>query len=183
MLRARLVAAGTLGYVADTPADFGLAAPAVSAAAAGWLPPVPYAVFFHGTARAAKQWSPAHWIAIGKLVAQRGMPILLPWGSAAEKLAAQYLADNIAGALVLPHLPMMDAVLLAQRAALAIGVDSGLTHIAAAFVRPTIELYCDSPRWKTEGNWSPCIRNLGDRGKPPAVVEVQAAIARLLDAV
>ena len=181
VLRARLVAAGALDYVADTPADFGLAAPPVSAAAADWLPPVPYAVFFHGTARAAKQWSPAHWIAIGNLVAQRGMPVLLPWGSAAEKLEAQYLADNIAGAFVLPHLPMMDAVLLAQRAALVIGVDSGLTHIAAAFVRPTIELYCDSPRWKTEGNWSPRIINLGDTGKPPAVVEVQTAIACLLD--
>ena len=74
----------------------------------------------------------------------------------------------------------MEAVLLAQRAALAIGVDSGLTHIAAAFRRPTIELYCDSPRWKTEGNWSADIINLGDQGAPPSVAQVESAIVQLL---
>ena len=82
-------------------------------------------------------------------------------------------------AQVLPRLSMMEAVTLAQRAALVIGVDTGLTHIAAAYERPTIELYCDSPRWKTEGNWSPNIINLGDCGTPPAVEEVAAALDAL----
>ncbi|MBC7513993.1 MAG: lipopolysaccharide heptosyltransferase I [Herminiimonas sp.] len=188
--RARAVAAGAFGQAANltasgvataaTTADFCLAAPPVSAAASAWLPTLPYAVFFHGTARAAKQWAPAHWIAVGRMLAARGMPVLLPWGSAAEELAAHALAAEIPGALVLPRLPMMDAVLLAQRAALVVGLDSGLTHIAAAYCRPTIELYCDSPRWKTEGNWSSQIINLGDTGHPPAVADVLAAIDRLL---
>jgi heptosyltransferase-1 len=75
---------------------------------------------------------------------------------------------------------MMEAVELARDAALAIGVDTGLTHIAAAFVRPTVEIYCDSPRWKTEGNWSPRIVNLGDTGQPPSADEVVAAARGLL---
>jgi heptosyltransferase-1 len=75
---------------------------------------------------------------------------------------------------------MPDAVTVAQQAALAIGVDTGLTHIAAACATPTIELYCDSPRWKTEGNWSPAIVNLGDQGAPPNTLDVKAAIAHLL---
>jgi len=54
-----------------------------------------------------------------------------------------------------------------------------LTHIAAAYRRPTIELYCDSPRWKTEGNWSPQIVNLGDSGAPPSVEEVEVALGTL----
>ena len=83
-------------------------------------------------------------------------------------------------AKVLPKQPMMEAVLFAQRAALAIGVDTGLTHIAAAYNRPTIELYCDSPRWKTEGNWSSNIINLGDQGTPPSVPDVSTAITSLL---
>lgn len=178
--RARLVAAGALDYGIDRPADFLLAPPPVSAAAAAWLPPGPYAVFFHGTARAAKQWPPGHWIEIGRQLAARGVPLLLPWGSPDEKRAAEHLAMEIDGAVVLPPLPMMDAVVLAQRAALVVGLDSGLTHIAAAYCRPTVELYCDSPRWKTEGNWSPRIINLGDTGAPPTVAEVQAAIASLL---
>lgn len=183
VLRARSVAAAALGYVVDGPADFGLQEPALEAgsgATPDWLPSQPYAVFFHGTARAAKQWASANWIEIGRLLAARGLPLLLPWGSAEERLAAQRLAQQIPAAIVLPHLPMMEAVLLAQRAALVIGLDSGLTHIAAAYGRPTVELYCDSPRWKTEGNWSPAIINLGDTGTPPTVGEVAAAIDRLL---
>jgi heptosyltransferase-1 len=82
---------------------------------------------------------------------------------------------------VLPKLSMMDAVELARHAALAVGVDTGLTHIAAAFVRPTVEIYVDSPRWKTEGNWSPRIVNLGDTGHPPSADEVVAAARKLLE--
>lgn len=175
--RARLVAAAAFDYAVDSPADFDMQAPQGDP---DWLPATPYAVFFHGTARAAKQWAPAHWVALAQLLAARGLPVLLPWGSAEEQIAAQQLAAQMPNARVLPKLPMMDAVLLAQRAALAVGVDTGLTHIAAAFNRPTIELYCDSPRWKTEGNWSPNIINLGDLGEAPAVAQVAAALATLL---
>ena len=179
VLRGRLVAAQALGYTTDSPADFGLRAPALPEAP-GWLPDRPYAVFFHATARAAKQWSATNWLQIAQNLAARGMPVLLAWGSEAEKQAADQLATGMPDARVLPKLSMMEAVTLAQRAALAIGVDTGLTHIAAAYKRPTIELYCDSPRWKTQGDWSPNIINLGDTGTPPTVAEVQAAIDSLL---
>ena len=178
VLRGRLVAAAALGYQVEQPDDFSLRAPDVLPPA--WLPSEPYAAFFHATARPSKQWAPDGWVKIAHLLAARGMPVLLPWGSDAEKQAAEALAAQMPNARVLPKLPMMEAVLLAQRAALAIGVDTGLTHIAAAYERPTIELYCDSPRWKTEGNWSPNIINLGELGKPPSVDDVAAAIDQLL---
>jgi heptosyltransferase-1 len=181
VLRGRLVTAAALGHDVDTPADFDLQPPPFHALPS-WLPEQPYAAFFHATARAAKQWAPAHWGRLGHMVAVRGLPVLLPWGSPAEKQAAEDLASRMPNARVLPKLPMMEAVLLAQRARLAVGVDTGLTHIAAAYCRPTIELYCDSPRWKTEGNWSPNIVNLGDTGTPPAVDDVEAAVDRLLAA-
>jgi len=41
-----------------------------------------------------------------------------------------------------------------------IGVDSGLTHLSAVLSKPTVEIYCDSPRWKTEAYWSSNIANL-----------------------
>jgi heptosyltransferase-1 len=180
-LRGRLVAAAALGYTVDTPADFMLRAPNdVQAERPAWLPAEPYAVFFHATARVAKQWAPAHWTKVAQMAAAYDLPVLLAWGSDAEKQAAQQLAAHMPNARVLPKLTMMEAVTLAQRAALAIGVDTGLTHIAAAYNRPTIELYCDSPRWKTEGDWSPNIINLGDAGQPPDVAEVEAAIVALL---
>ncbi|MET0266284.1 MAG: lipopolysaccharide heptosyltransferase I, partial [Duganella sp.] len=179
--RGRIVAGAALGYAVDTPADFGLAQLDGDAARPGWMPPR-YAVFFHGTARDAKKWSPEHWIALGRALASEpsALPILLPWGSPKEKAEAEHLAASLPNAQLLPKLSMADAVLLARRADLVIGVDTGLTHIAAAFVRPTVEIYADSPRWKTEGNWSPRIINLGDTGTPPTVDQVLAAARSLL---
>ena len=177
--RGRQVVAAALGYTVDSPPDFGLPPP--SATRPDWMPAGDYAVFFHGTARDAKKWAPAHWIALGRALAP--LPILLPWGSPREKQEAEALAAALPNARVLPKLSMMDAVELARHAALAVGVDTGLTHIAAAFVRPTVEIYCDSPRWKTEGNWSPRIVNLGDTGAPPTVEQVVAAARGLLQQV
>jgi heptosyltransferase-1 len=177
VLRGRLVAAHAGGYQVNTPADFGLqkfdSKPAC-------IPDTGYAVFFHGTAGASKKWPRAHWASIAETLAQQGLPVLLPWGSAAELQEAEQMAAQMPNATVLPKLTMQEAITLAQRATLAIGVDTGLTHIAAAYETPTIEIYCDSPRWKTEGNWSDKIINVGDQGRPGTVEEVRAAIGTLL---
>jgi len=175
--RGRLVAGVALGYAVDTPPDFGLPAPQAATRPA-FLPVEDYAVFFHGTARDAKKWSRANWVALGNALAP--MPVLLPWGSPRELADAETLASQLPNGRVLPKLSMMDAVSVAQHARLAVGVDTGLTHIAAAFVRPTIEIYADSPKWKTEGNWSDCIVNLGDLGSPPSADDVIAAASSLL---
>lgn len=178
--RAQTVAAAALGYTLDDAVDFGLQEPAPLPAA--WLSRQPYAVFFHGTARAAKQWDRSNWVIVAQALAGRGLPVWLPWGSAPEKQAAQDLAARMPQATVLPALSLMEAVTLARHAALVVGLDTGLTHIAAAYRRPTVELYCDSPRWKTEGNWSPRIANLGERGAPPDAAQVLQAIDQILSA-
>ena len=174
--RGRLVAGAALGYPVDVAPDFGLPGPD-TANRPHWMPAADYTVFFHGTAREAKKWPTAHWIATANALAP--MPVLLAWGSANEQREAEAIAAGAPNALVLPKLSMDEAIALARNAGLAIGVDTGLTHIAAAFVRPTIELYCDSPKWKTEGNWSARIINLGDKGQPPQVADVLAAVERL----
>lgn len=173
VLRGRLVAAHACGYKIDTPASFGIRAPEWSPA---WLPASAFATFFHGTAGASKKWPRANWIQIARALAEKNMPILLPWGSTEEKMEAEQMAEQMPNGKVLPKLSMQDAIILAQRATLAIGVDTGLTHIAAAYETPTIEIYCDSPRWKTEGNWSSKIINLGDKGQPASVEEVLDAV-------
>ena len=177
VLRGRLVAAAAGRYKVNSPASFGLQAPSGHP---DWLPEQEYAVFFHGTAGAAKKWDRAHWIAIAATVKSYALTILLPWGNAAEKTEAEAMAAHIPEARVLPALSMQDAIILAQSARLAIGVDTGLTHIAAAYETPTIEIYSASPRWKTEGNWSDRIINLGDQGQPASVAEVNQAIHTLM---
>lgn len=177
VLRGRLVAAAACGYELNTPASFGLQTLDIHP---NWLPNTPYIVFFHGTAGASKKWSRGNWIDTARDLLVKDWPILLPWGNAEEKAEAEAMASKIQQALVLPKLSMQEAIVLAQCAALVIGVDTGLTHIAAAYETPTIELYCDSPKWKTEGNWSDKIINLGDQGHPPSVAEVEIAFEKLL---
>ena len=185
--RARLLANAAFGYAkldeqALSPAQFGLHTPLP--ARASWMPAQDYAVFFHGTAGAAKKWPRQAWVAVGKYLIEQGWPLLLPWGNREEKAEAEAMAAAIGvGAQVLPALNMQEAVSLARRAGLVIGVDTGLSHIAAAYCRPTIEIYCASPRWKTEGNWSEQVVNLGDLGKVPDVSEVILAVTQLCGSV
>ena len=140
----------------------------------------PYVLFFHSTAREAKRWSNSAWIALGKELAARGYQVVLPWGNPAEKAISMELAKQIPNALVPPAFSIEDAFKVIAGAALTVGVDTGLTHLAAVLGKPTIEIYCDSPLWKTEGYWSENIRNVGDIQKPPTVTEVLQACSELL---
>jgi heptosyltransferase-1 len=177
--RGREVTAKALGYSVLDAVDFSLQSPP-HVQSLPWQETGRYAVFFHGTAGADKQWPIASWREIAAAITARGLQVLLPWGNAEEQTRAQEIAMQLPNVNVLPALSLMEAIALAQSAALAIGVDTGLTHVAAAYRRPTIELYIATPRWKTEGYWSPHIINLGDTGAAPSVAEVRAAIDSLL---
>jgi heptosyltransferase-1 len=145
---------------------------------AGWRSP--YVLCFHSTAREAKRWSNSNWIALGKDLSARGYQVVFPWGNAAEKAVSQLLASQISGALVPPAFSIEEGFSVIAGAALTIGVDTGLTHLAAVLNRPTVEIYCDSPLWKTEGYWSHRICNVGDIQNPPSIQEVLDASLKLL---
>ena len=140
----------------------------------------PYILFFHSTAREAKRWANTHWIELGKKLAALGYQIVLPWGSAAERVISQELALQIPGSIVPNSFSIEDAFSVIANSALVVGVDTGLTHLSAVLNKPTVEIYCDSPRWKTEGYWSDKIQNIGDMQAPPTIYEVSKAGLELL---
>ena len=140
----------------------------------------PYVLFFHSTAREAKRWSNEYWIALGKELAGKGYQVVLPWGNASEKSVSSVIAAQIPGALVPNAFSIREAFSVIANAALTVGVDTGLTHLAAVLGKPTVEIYCDSPKWKTEGYWSGNIRNVGDIQAPPSAQEVIQASLDLL---
>ena len=140
----------------------------------------PYVLCFHSTAREAKRWSNDNWIALGKDLSARGYQPVFPWGNAAEKALSQLLASQIPGALVPPAFSIEEAFSVIAGAALTVGVDTGLTHLAAVLNKPTVEIYCDSPLWKTEGYWSDRICNVGDLQNPPSIQVVLDASLKLL---
>jgi heptosyltransferase-1 len=139
-----------------------------------------YVLCFHSTAREAKRWPNSHWITLGQELSTRGYQVVLPWGNAAEKAISQLLALQIPNAFVPPIFSIEEAFSVIAGAALTVGVDTGLTHLAAVLDKPTVEIYCDSPRWKTEGYWSDRIFNVGDNQTPPNVQEVLDASLKLL---
>jgi heptosyltransferase-1 len=148
----------------------------------------PYAMCFHATAGASKRWSNDHWVTIGKSLVAKGIQVILPWGNEKEKAVSLEIAKKISGqrslqgskAIVPNAFSIADAFGIIAGAVVTVGVDTGLTHLAAILNRPTIELYCDSPLWKTEGYWSNQIRNLGDKGQAPSVDAVMQALNELL---
>lgn len=139
-----------------------------------------YVMCFHATARIAKCWSVDAWIEVARYLVDHNLQVVLPWGNAQEKMRSQTIAHSVPQALVPAPFSIQEAFILNAQAKLVIGVDTGLTHLGAVLGVPCIELYVDSPRWKTEGYWNPAIVNLGDTKKPPLVSEVLRKMDELL---
>ena len=175
--RGREIVAQALGYTVDTPPDFGLTVPDGHP---DWLPSEPCAVFFHGTSRDSKKWPRQNWIEIGQLLEKSGLGILLPWGSVQEFDEATSLAASLPNAKVLPRLSIMDAALLTGKASFVVGVDTGLSHLAAAYDKPTVQIYCNIPRWRTCADWSDNIVSLGGPDEVPTLAEVKTTVETLL---
>ena len=140
----------------------------------------PYVLCFHSTAREAKRWPNENWIILGKGLAAKGYQVVFPWGNASERSVSETLASQVPGAIVPKAFSIEEAFSVITGAALTVGVDTGLTHLAAVLGKATVEIYCDSPRWKTEGYWSGNIRNVGDIQAPPSAQEVIQASLDLL---
>ena len=141
---------------------------------------VAYVVCFHSTARAAKRWPNEYWVELGKELSRQGYQVILPWGNESEMKVSALIASQITGAIVPRAFSIEEAYSLVAHAALTIGVDTGLTHLSAVMGKPTVEIYCDSPRWKTEGYWSRSIANVGDMKTIPSIDEVVSAAKAVL---
>ena len=101
---------------------------------------------------------------------------MLPWGSAAEEARSRRLAEGNAKAMLPAWLSLPDVATLLANATLAIGVDTGFTHLAAALGTPTVALFTvtDPRRHGVEitGNHG---RDVGDVGVVPSVDDVLSA--------
>jgi heptosyltransferase-1 len=117
---------------------------------------------------------------LGQLLSMQGYQLVFPWGSEVEMKVSALIASQVPGAIVPRAFSIEEAYSLVAHAALTIGVDTGLTHLSAVLGKPTVEIYCDSPRWKTEGYWSSNIANLGDFKSIPQAIAVLGAAKGLI---
>lgn len=175
--RNRLLAAQALGYTLPARVDYGIHATAADFA---WLPSAHYLVLLHATSAERKLWREPNWIEIGRHFMKQGIVSVLPWGSAVERARSDRLAADIPGAIVSPALRLDDAAALLAGARAVIGVDTGLTHLAAALGAPTIGVYCATDPGVTGIHACPRAVNLGGAGNPPAAGDVISTLGWLI---
>lgn len=175
--RCRRLAGAALGYpVAEAP-HWSLRPPASAPA----TPDRPYVVVLHATSRDDKLWPEAHWRAVIGATEGAGFATVLPWGSAAEEARSRRLAAGFGNAVVPPWLALPDAAALLAKARLAIGIDTGFTHLAAALGTPTIAIFsATDPARHGVGRTGSHARDVGDAGASPAPDVVLAAAAAQL---
>lgn len=174
--RNRSLAAQALRYIAAARVDYGISA---ARASCPWLTYRHYAVLIHATSARGKLWSEERWIAVGKDLAARGMSAVLPWGSTAEHDRSLRLAASIPEAVVPPALDLSEVASVLSGARCAIGVDTGLTHLAGALGTATVGIYRSTDPAGT-GLYG-CARglNLGGGLASPTADEVLQAVERL----
>lgn len=176
--RNRLLAGLALGYTPSGPADYGIRPPAQELP---WLDrSSPYAVLLHATSRDDKLWDEDNWITLGQQLANDGLQLILPWGSPKEQIRSKRLASRIPNAICPPGLNLTEAATLLGQSHAVFGVDTGLTHLAAALATPTIGIYTATEPGLTGLYAGARAINLGGIQRPPSVDEVLATLNDLL---
>jgi heptosyltransferase-1 len=178
--RNRLLAARALDYdLPDTPPRYDLQLPP---AQLPFAPASPYAMVLHGTARAAKLWPVAHWIAFCRDLARTHPAILLPWGNEVERQRAEEIAAAVPACQALPRLNLTQLSHLLQEAEVVIGLDTGLMHIAVGLSTPTLAIFCDTEIWQA-GTCPPAgahALTIGGKGVVPTPDEAIAGLNRVI---
>ncbi|HEY8267409.1 MAG TPA: lipopolysaccharide heptosyltransferase I [Xanthobacteraceae bacterium] len=169
--RNRRLTALALGYSFGGNLDYGLDRAKLKAS-----PAKPYAVFVHATAQAKKRWPEERWIETGRALHSRGLEIVLPWGSAGERAAAERIAASVPGARVPDKAPLDAMARLIAGAALVVGVDTGLLHLAAALGVPLVGIFVASEPGLTGPMGRGPIEIVGAMDEPPFVAQVTTAI-------
>lgn len=184
--RNRSLAAQALGYtlaLADA-ADYGIArAPDTidtQRPAWDWLPAGNYAVLLHATSAANKLWPESHWLKLYNHLILNNIISILPWGNTDERRRSERLAAAMKHAIVPPALTLPELADVFRHAQAVAGVDTGLTHLAAALNVPTAGLYCATDPAATGLHGCARAANLGGIGTPPPAADVIAALERLM---
>jgi lipopolysaccharide heptosyltransferase I len=169
--RNRMLTGLALGYAPEGAIDFGLSRSGLAAGAGQ-----PYGVLLHATARPAKEWPEASWIALGRALRARGTALVLPWGSEAERMRSGRIAAALGEARVPDRQPLDQVARLVAGAAFVVGVDTGLLHLAAVLGVPLVAIFGASAPGLTGPMGQGPIAVVGGRHVRPSVSEVAGAL-------
>jgi heptosyltransferase-1 len=101
----------------------------------------PYWFFAHATTWESKHWPEAYWHQLVGYAGKQGRQVWLSWHNEEEEARVQRLARLRLNVRVLPPSNLATLAGVLAGAEFVVGVDTGLTHLAAALHRPVIALY------------------------------------------
>jgi len=171
--RNRQLAGQALGYIPQGAPDYGIHA---SDIALTWLPSQPFVVLLHATSRDDKLWAEPNWIELGNQMNRMGLRSILPWGNERERIRSERLCSRIPMAICIPRVNLNEAAAMLGQAKVVVGVDTGLSHLAAALDIPTIGIYTSTDAGLTGLYAGSRAINLGGKNCSPTVAEVIKAI-------
>ncbi|MCB5186877.1 lipopolysaccharide heptosyltransferase I [Methylobacillus caricis] len=177
--RNRELAALALGYPKPSdPPDYGIRADRPPDTL---TLPARYIAGLHATSRDSKLWPESQWVTLGRHLQKQDIALVLPWGNAGEHARAQRIAAALGDAMVLPRLGLAELSAILGHAIAAIGVDTGLVHLAAALDKPTVAIYTDTDPLLTGvlAHNSRKVVNLGGKGQNPAPESVLQALEQV----
>ncbi len=169
--RNRILTGLALGYPVDGANDFGLDRNRLADA-----PGPPCAILLHATAQEIKQWPEERWIALGRALVARGLELLLPWGTEAERQRSERIAAGVPGARVPERRPLDQLARRIAAARFVVGVDTGLLHLAAALGVPLVGIFVGSEPGLTGPKGRGPIAIVGGKGAMPQPDDVLAAL-------
>lgn len=172
--RNRTLTARALGYEPAGAPDYGFDRGKIKPSASG-----DYAIIFHATAKAKKEWPEERWIEVGRALSQHGLEVLLPWGNDVERGRSERIAAAIPNARVPDRVPILDVARLIAGAKLVTGVDTGFLHIAAALGVPVVAVFTITKSHTASPMGPGAVEMIGAENGLPEVGDVLAAIERV----
>jgi heptosyltransferase-1 len=131
--RTRLLFGAAFGYHPDLERlDYGLPVPSTGGSDAFLL---------HGTSWYTKRWQTENWIAVAQALPARGLVPLVTFSDETERQVALAIAAAVPQTQIIEKTGLGEIAKRLANSRLAIGVDTGLTHLAAGYGLPTVALY------------------------------------------
>ncbi len=136
--KTRVLFSDALGYKFSGSADFGIDPERLAPCVDTMRDQV---VFLHGTTWASKHWPESEWIRLMGFAREAGIGVLLPWANDEERERAERIIAASHWGQMLPKMALWELCGIIGRSLGAVGVDTGLMHVAAAMEVPTVSVF------------------------------------------
>jgi heptosyltransferase-1 len=173
--RNRTLTARALGYEISGAPDYGFDRKKIQPSTSG-----NYAIIFHATAKAKKEWPEERWVEVGRELSKRGFEVVLPWGNEIERARSERIASQVPNARVPDRVPILDVARLIAGAKIVCGVDTGFLHIAAALGVPVVAVFTITKSHTASPTGSGPVEMIGAENGLPETRDVIAGIEKVI---